>query len=70
MTKKHLRYTLAVLTGIAAGAASLVVLRPRPTWLMMTPRPGDDTVVINQTRSTRLSASLIDQYGRRLRSAC
>ena len=35
---------------------------------MMTPRPGDDTVVINQTRSTRLSATLLDQYGRSLRS--
>ena len=67
MTKKHLRYALVGLGAVAAGAASLVVLRPRPTRLTMTPRPGDDTVVINQTRSTRLSASLLDQYGRRLR---
>src|SRR5512146_2085306 len=68
MRKKHLRYTLVGLGAAAAGAVSLVVLRPRPTRLMMTPRPGDDTVVINQTRSTRLSATLLDQYGRSLRS--
>lgn len=68
MTKKHRRYALVGLGAVAAGAVSLVVLRPRPTRLMMTPRPGDDTVVTNQTRSTRLSALLIDQYGRRLRS--
>jgi len=68
MTKKHLCYALVGLIAVAAGVISFVLLRPRPTRLVVTPRTGDDTVVINQTHLTRLSASLLDQYGRHLRS--
>jgi hypothetical protein len=58
---------LQALLGVAVIAPiSFVVLRPRPTQLLMTPRAGDDTVVINQTGLTRLRASVLDQYRRHL----
>ncbi|MEO6877572.1 MAG: hypothetical protein ABI205_03760 [Gemmatimonadaceae bacterium] len=67
--KKHIVYALAGLAAIAiAAGASFVVLRPRPTRLSVTPRAGDDTVVVNQSHPTRLRASVLDQYGRPLRS--
>ncbi len=67
--KKLIIYSVVglVVIGLAA-AASFVVLRPRPTRLSVTARAGDDTVVVNQTHSMRLSVAVLDQYGRRLRS--
>ena len=62
--------TLSALVSFAiiGVAASFVLLRPRPTRLLVTARAGDDTVVINQIHATRLSLPVLDQYGRRLRS--
>jgi hypothetical protein len=60
------RYAQVALAGVGLTAIAFVFLRPRPTRLAMTQRVGDDTVVINQTRTTSLSASVFDQYGRRL----
>lgn len=48
--------------------AWLAWLRPRPTSLVVTARAGDDTVVINQRRPTRLHAWVRDQYARNLSS--
>jgi hypothetical protein len=62
--KKRALYALLGFGVIAP--ASLVVLTPRPTRLLMTTRAGDDTVVINQTGLTRLRASVLDQYRRHL----
>jgi hypothetical protein len=68
--KKRFRYALAGLTavGAAGAAASFVVFRPRPARLAVTARAGDDTLVVNQMHSTRLSALVFDQYGRPLRA--
>jgi hypothetical protein len=65
--KKQSLYALAGLAVIGAGA-SFARLSPRPTRLVVTPRAGDDTVVVNQMHVTRLAAPVLDQYGRRLRS--
>jgi hypothetical protein len=62
--KKRALYALLGFGVIAP--TSFVVLRPRPTRLVMTARAGDDTVVINQTGLTRLRATVLDQYRRRL----
>ena len=64
------KHTLYALIGVGAigAVASLALFRPRPTRLAVTPRAGDDTVVVNQMHPTRLGASVLDQYGRRLRS--
>jgi hypothetical protein len=64
------------LTGYVASAAaatigvlaSLAAFKPRPTQHTVTTRTGDDTVVVNQSHDTRLSAMVLDQYGRLLRS--
>jgi len=64
---KHILYALVGLAAVG-GVAACVLLRPRPTRLAMTSRAGDDTVVVNQMHSTRLNVSVLDQYGRRLRS--
>jgi hypothetical protein len=66
--KKRSLYALAGLAVVAVAGAAIVVFRPRPTQLSVTARAGDDTVVINQMHSTRLRASVRDQYGRRLPS--
>src|SRR4029078_8766230 len=67
--KKRFFYALAGLGAAAAiGAAAFLVLRPRPTRLSVTPRTGDDTVVVNQMHAMRLGALVLDQYGRRLRA--
>lgn len=67
--KMRIRYALVVLIAIGAlGAVSFRLFRPRPTRLEVTTRAGDDTVVVNQVRRTRLSAFVLDQYGRRMRS--
>lgn len=64
-----LHRTLAVLTvTVAILAAGAVLLAPRPTQLLVTTRAGDDTVVVNQLHSAQLLASVVDQYGHRLRS--
>jgi hypothetical protein len=65
--KKRSLVALIGLVAIAAGV-SAALLRPRPTRLAVTPRAGDDTVVINQMRSTRLSTRVLDQYGRLMSS--
>jgi hypothetical protein len=65
--KKHILYTVVGLAAIG-GIVSFILLRPRPSQLLVTPRAGDDTLVVNQTHPTRLSVSVVDQYGRRLRS--
>ena len=49
-------------------AASFAFLRPQPSELTVTPRPGDDTLVVNHHRQTQLRLSVLDQYGRPLRS--
>jgi hypothetical protein len=67
IVKKHTLYALLGLAVIGA-VVSAAWLRPRPTRLSITARAGDDTVVVNQTHPTRLSPSVLDQYGRRLRS--
>ena len=57
---------------VAVGAFAVIAwlaLRPRPTSLALTARAGDDTVVVNQSRSTHLQASVLDQYARRLQAA-
>jgi hypothetical protein len=65
------RHTIYALVGGTLAVVGLVawfaVLRPRATRIVVTTRAGDDTVVINQTHRTRLGASVLDQYGRRLR---
>lgn len=65
--KKHTLYALVGFSAIL-GSAVFVLLRPRPTRLETTSRAGDDTVVVNQMHPTRLNVSVLDQYGRRLRS--
>lgn len=62
------RLSILVALGVVGGIAWFAVLRPRPTSLVMTARTGDDTVVINQRRPTRLRASVLDQYARHLES--
>ena len=57
--------SIAVCVTLGAGA---VALRPRPTQLSISAGAEHDTVVINKTRATRLSVSVVDQYGRRLKS--
>jgi hypothetical protein len=61
------RKALLMLVGAVAvaGAALNAALRPRPARIAATARVGDDTVVVNQMQRTRLSASVLDQYGRR-----
>lgn len=68
--KKQTAYALVGLLGLTAvgSVAAFVQLRPRPIRLSVTTQVGDDTVVVNQMRPSRLSASVLDQYGRRLRS--
>lgn len=67
--KKRFIYALVGATAIAiVGGVSFVLFRPRPTRLSVTARPGDDTLVVNQMHPTRLVTSVLDQYGRRLRS--
>src|SRR6185369_14765888 len=63
-------YALAGLLGLTAvgTVAAFVLLRPRPNRLSVTTQVGDDTVVVNQMRPSRLDASVLDQYGRRLGS--
>lgn len=63
---RRLRYALIVLAAAATGTIVFAIFRPRPTRLAVTARAGDDTVVINQSRATRLNAALLDQYGRRM----
>lgn len=65
--RKHTLYALVGLAAIGA-VVSFVFLRPRPAQLSVTARAGDDTVVVNQMHPTRLSVSVLDQYGRRMRS--
>ncbi|HKN66037.1 MAG TPA: hypothetical protein VJW73_07155 [Gemmatimonadaceae bacterium] len=65
--KKHALYALVGLVAIGA-TGSFVLMRPQPTRLSVTARAGDDTVVINQIHPTRLTALVMDQYGRRWRS--
>ena len=62
--------TVVVLVGLTGvvGAAAFATLRPRATRLAITSRAGDDTMVINQIRPTRLHSLLLDQYGRRMRA--
>ena len=62
------RYAVIGLATAAALAVSFLLFRPRPTRLRITPRAGDDTVVVNQKRPTRLGVWVLDQYGLRLRS--
>jgi hypothetical protein len=68
--KKHAALALLGLVGLTAigAVAWFVQLRPRPIRLSVTTQVGDDTVVVNQMRPSRLSASVLDQYGRRVRS--
>src|SRR4029078_6412335 len=67
--KKRFFYALAAVGAAAAiGAAAFLVLRPRPTRLSVTPRTGDDTVVVNQMHAMRLGALVLDQYRRRPRA--
>lgn len=65
--KKQTLYIVAAL-GVGGAGASSVPLRPRPTRLEVTARAGDDTVVVNQIHARRLDVSVLDQYGRRMRS--
>jgi hypothetical protein len=65
--KKHTVVSL-IAVGAIGMVGSLTVLRPRPSRLRATARVGDDTVVINQVHLTKLSLSVLDQYGRLLRS--
>jgi len=65
--KKQNLYTLVGLAAIGA-VVSFVLLRPRAARLSVTPRVGDDTLVVNQMHRTRLGLAVVDQYGRRLRS--
>ena len=64
-TKKHALYALVGL-GIVGSVAAVALFESRPVELSMTPRIGDDTVVVNQTHRTRLSAWVVDRYGRHL----
>jgi hypothetical protein len=68
--KRHTVYALVVLLGLATigTVAAFVQLRPRPIRLSVTTQVGDDTVVVNQMRPSRLMASVLDQYGRRVGS--
>jgi hypothetical protein len=68
--KKRSAYALVGLLGLTAigSVAAFVQLRPRPIRLSVTTQVGDDTVVVNQMRPSRLDASVLDQYGRRLGS--
>jgi len=68
--KKHTVYALLGLLGITAigTVAAFIHLRPRPIRLSVTTHVGDDTVVVNQMRPSRLNASVLDQYGRRVGS--
>ena len=67
--KTRFVYALASLAvAVEVVPVGVVLLRPRPTQLSLTARVGDDTVVVNQMRSTRLRSSVLDQYGRRLPS--
>jgi hypothetical protein len=65
-----MRRTLFALVGLGAPAAivAFALLKPRPVQLSMTPRPGDDTVVVNAMHGARITALVSDQYGRQLRS--
>jgi hypothetical protein len=65
--KRAARYSVAA-AAVAILAAGAWILAPQPTQLSVTPRAGDDTVVINQMHSAQLFASVVDQYGRHLRS--
>ena len=62
------RTVYTVVAGGAFAGCAWVALRPRPTSLALTARAGDDTVVVNQSRSTHLQASVLDQYDRRLKA--
>ncbi len=65
--KKLLVYiAVGVIGAGVAGVASYLVFKPRPTRLSMTPRAGDDTVVVNQIKTTHLRPLVFDQYGRHL----
>lgn len=68
--KKRTVYALVGLVVFAAigTVAWFVQLRPRPSRLSVTTHVGDDTVVVNQMRPSRLGSSVLDQYGRRLHS--
>lgn len=66
--RKYSRYAIAALVTLAAVAGSVVLFRPKPGALRVTPRAGDDTVVVNQMHPARLDISVLDQYGRRFRS--
>lgn len=66
--RKYSRYAVSGLVTLAAVAVSFFLFRPRPAALTVTPRAGDDTVVVNQMHPTRLGVWVLDQYGRRFRS--
>lgn len=66
--RMHSRCVIAGLMTLPAAAVSLALLRPKPVALGVTRRAGDDTVIINQMRPTRLSMWVLDQYGRRVAS--
>jgi hypothetical protein len=67
ITRRSLRKLRLVLSAGAACAGilgSVAAFRPRATGLAVTTRPGDDTLVVNQTHLTRIRVSVLDQYGR------
>jgi hypothetical protein len=54
------------LAGLAmVSGSSITAFRPRPATVVLSSHDGSDTLVINQSRRTRLSASVLDQYGRK-----
>lgn len=67
--KRAARYAVAATGAVTIlAAAGALFLAPQPTQLWVTPRAGDDTVVINQLHSGQLFTSVVDQHGRRIRS--
>lgn len=66
--RKYSHYAAAGLVTCAVVAVSFILFRPTPAALRVTPRAGDDTVVVNQMHPTRLGVLVLDQYGRRFHS--
>src|SRR4051812_8761355 len=66
--KRRVLMGAAGVVAVIALAGSVAAFKPRASALVMTPRAGDDTLVINQANGSRLDVIVLDQYGRTLRT--
>jgi hypothetical protein len=61
------QFVLTVLLSLAVVATVAFMLRPKPMRLVLLGGSKSDTVVINKTLATQLTALVFDQYGRQMR---